>query len=211
MADWVAISGLATAGGTLALAATTYASVRSANRAARVAEISLLAGLRPLLVSSGESDELLRVNFGDLNGIAVAGGRAAVEIVDENVYLVASLRNVGSGIAVLHGGHVYPERRPPSADHAPLDEFRLLSRDIYIPPGSVGFWQIAFRDADEQRDRVVAAVEAGFLAFDVLYGDYEGGQRVISRFGAQREQDGAWYVSALRHWQIDRNEPRARA
>src|ERR671926_129141 len=99
-----AMSGLATAGGTLALAATTYASVRSANRAARVAELSLLAGLRPLLVESGESDETLRVNFYDVHGIAAAGGRAAVEIVDGKVFIVLSLRNVGSGIAVLHGG-----------------------------------------------------------------------------------------------------------
>ena len=47
--DWVTISALATAGGTLVLAGATYASTRSANRAARVAELSLLAGLRPLV------------------------------------------------------------------------------------------------------------------------------------------------------------------
>jgi hypothetical protein len=34
MADWVTISALATAGGTLILAVATFASVRSANRAA---------------------------------------------------------------------------------------------------------------------------------------------------------------------------------
>jgi len=39
MADWVTISSLATAGGTLVLAAGTFASVRSANRASRVAEM----------------------------------------------------------------------------------------------------------------------------------------------------------------------------
>ena len=65
MADWVTISALATAGGTLVLAGTTYASVRSANRAARVAETSLLAGLRPLLVQSSEDDSALRANFAD--------------------------------------------------------------------------------------------------------------------------------------------------
>jgi hypothetical protein len=52
VADWVVISSLATAGGTLGLAATTYASVRSANRAARTAEQSMLAELRPLLIES---------------------------------------------------------------------------------------------------------------------------------------------------------------
>jgi len=47
--DSVTVSALATAGGTLVLAVATFASVRSANRAARAAERSLLAGLRPLL------------------------------------------------------------------------------------------------------------------------------------------------------------------
>ena len=109
MADWVVISSLATGAGTLALAGTTYLSVKSANRAARVAELSLLAGLRPLLVASNESDELQRVNFYDVHGIAVPGARGAVEIVNENVYIVISVRNVGSGIGVLHGGIVHPE------------------------------------------------------------------------------------------------------
>ena len=42
MADWVTISSLATAGGTLVLAVATFSSVKSANRSARVAERSLL-------------------------------------------------------------------------------------------------------------------------------------------------------------------------
>ena len=46
MADWVTISALASAGGTPVLAGVTVASVRSANRAARVAEMSLLAAQR---------------------------------------------------------------------------------------------------------------------------------------------------------------------
>ena len=51
--DWAAIASLATAGGTLLLAVSTFASVRSANRAAQAAaERSLLIGLRPLLASS---------------------------------------------------------------------------------------------------------------------------------------------------------------
>ena len=49
VADWVVISSLATAGGTLVLAAATFAAVRSSNRAARAAEESLMLGLRPLL------------------------------------------------------------------------------------------------------------------------------------------------------------------
>ncbi|HEY5059755.1 MAG TPA: hypothetical protein VII51_12160 [Gaiellaceae bacterium] len=48
--DWTVVSALATGGGTLVLAGRHLASVRSANRAARVAEQSLLAGIRPLLI-----------------------------------------------------------------------------------------------------------------------------------------------------------------
>jgi hypothetical protein len=50
--DWASIASLATAAGTLVLAVATFAAVRSANRAARVAEQSLLVNLRPLLVPS---------------------------------------------------------------------------------------------------------------------------------------------------------------
>jgi hypothetical protein len=210
VADWVAISGLATAGGTLALALTTYASVRSANRAARVAELSLLAGLRPLLVESGESAETLRVNFYEVHGIAVPGGRAAIEFVEANLYLVVSLRNVGSGIAVLHGGMVYPRRLPAGWDPEP-DTFRMLTRDIYIPPGDVGFWQIAWReDRHPTPPEIVRAVEEGYLIADILYGDFEGGQRAVVRIGIAREDDGAWHLTTVRHWQVDRLEPRER-
>ena len=50
MADWTTISSLTTGAGTLVLAIATFAAVRSANRAARVAEEALSVGLRPLLV-----------------------------------------------------------------------------------------------------------------------------------------------------------------
>ncbi len=56
MADWVTISSLATAGGTLVLAVATFSSVRSANRSARIAEQSLLLGLRPILIPSRDED-----------------------------------------------------------------------------------------------------------------------------------------------------------
>jgi hypothetical protein len=49
--DWVTISALATAGGTLILSIATFASVRSANRTARAAEQALLVGLRPVLIT----------------------------------------------------------------------------------------------------------------------------------------------------------------
>jgi hypothetical protein len=210
VADWIAISGLATAGGTLALALTTYASVRSANRAARVAELSLLAGLRPLLVESGESAETLQVNFHDIHGIAVPGGRAAIELVEDRVYVVLSLRNVGSGIAVLHGGTLYPRRQSGNLATPDIDAYRTLLRDLYIPPGDVGYWQIAWRpDETPVPPEILEAIEKGYLVADVLYGDFEGGQRAVVRLGIAREEDGAWHLSNVRHWQVDRGAPRA--
>lgn len=211
MADWETISALATAAGTLALAATTYASVRSANRAARLAEASLLADLRPLLVESSEADQTLRVNFRDVTGIAVPGGRAAVELIDGKVFLVLSLRNVGRGIAVLHGGYVRESRPESVVEHATLDDFRILQRDLYVPPGAVGYWQIAWRDDEVPVPAgVLRAIEDGQLIVEVLYKDFEGGQRTITRFGVRREEDGAWSVGTGRHWQLDHADPRGR-
>ncbi|HZT46217.1 MAG TPA: hypothetical protein VFA24_08570 [Gaiellaceae bacterium] len=207
--DWVAISSLATAGGTLSLAATTYLSVRSANQAARTAERSLLAGLRPLLVESLESDPVQRVNFFDLRGVVTPGGGAAVQVIDGSLYVVLSLRNVGPGIAVLYGGTLYADRRTSRVESDPLDTFRMLGRDIYIPPGKVGFWQIAYRGSEGNAPgRLMAAIEAGEFMAEVLYGDYEGGQRVVTRYAVIRDDDGEWQLSTVLHNQVDRDEPR---
>ena len=208
MADWVTISALATAGGTLALAGATYGAVRSGNRAARAAELSLLTQLRPLLIQSSPGDPPLRAGFVDGVGVTAPGEGAGVEVVDGRIYLAVSLRNVGPGIAVLHGGRVLPSRPTASADHFPLDEFHRLQRDIYIPPGKIGFWQIALRDPSPERDGIAQGIEEGTIGVEILYGDYEGGQRVISRFGVIREDSGAWSLTAVRHWQVDRTDPR---
>jgi hypothetical protein len=210
VADWVTISALATAGGTLALAATTYASVRSANRASRVAEQALLADLRPLLVESSENDPLQHVNFAEVTGLPVPGGGAYVGEIDGSLYVVLSLKNVGPGIAVLHAGLVYPDDIPARGDHASLEEMRMLQRDLYISPGGVGYWQIAFRDDTEHRRQQQETIRSGTIAAEVLYGDYEGGQRVITRYVMRRLGD-SWQVSTIRHWQLDRGDVRPRA
>jgi hypothetical protein len=206
VADWVTISALATAGGTLVLAGTTYASVRSANRAARVAETSLLAGLRPLVIQSADTDPPVRAGFTDGVSVTAPGGGAGVAVVDGRVYIALSLRNVGPGIGILHGGFVGPSRRAVN-DHEPLDEFRRLIRDIYLPPGKVGFWQIAFREDDPRRDEVRSLVESGSFIVELLYGDFEGGQRMVTRFGVSRDGE-RWNLGVGRHWQIDRPSPR---
>jgi hypothetical protein len=94
-------------------------------------------------------------------------------------------------------------------EHAPLEQFRMLSRDIYIPPSDIGFWQIALREEDEQHAALLRAIESGYLSLEVLYGDYEGGQRVITRYTVNRGERG-WQLSTIRHWQVDRSDPRVR-
>jgi hypothetical protein len=218
MADWVTISALASAGGTLVLAGVTVASVRSANRAARVAEQSLLAGQRPLVVPSRMEDPTVKVGFHDDVWFSVPGGQGIASAKDGGVYFVISVRNVGTGIAVLHGWHVYPDLQVgPGIEivPTPLDEFTRLTRDLYVAPGDVGFWQGAFRDQASERYRAARrAVEAQQrIGVDILYGDFEGGQRVISRFmlTPREAEDGVrWYSGVGRHWNVDRPEPRER-
>jgi hypothetical protein len=210
MADWVVISSLATAGGTLVLAGATFAAVRSSNRAARVAEQSLLVGLRPLLVPSRLNDEPQKVHFVDGRILVTPGGGGAAEADDTAVYLTLSLRNAGSGVAVLHGWHFYPEQRIARDDRPKVEDFTRLTRDLYIPPRDVGFWQGAFRDpaAPEFTAAREAIERREVLTVDVLYGDYEGAQRVISRFAFWPREDGRWMAGAARHWNVDRADPR---
>jgi hypothetical protein len=212
MADWVTISSLATAGGTLVLAVATFASVRSANQAARTAERALQVGLRPLLVPSRLEDPLIKVLWVDGHYSRLEGGRAAVEVKDGVIYLAVSLRNVGSGMAVLHGWHPSPERLRGDEPHADSARFRPLTRDLYVPPGDVGFWQGAFRDPAEPGYAEMCEAVQSHRPFTVelLYGDHEGGQRMVSRFALTSPSgDGTtWLASVGRHWNLDRPDPR---
>jgi hypothetical protein len=209
--NWATAASLATAAGTLVLAVATFVSVRSANRAARTAERTLLAGIRPLLVPSRPQDPEQKIGFMDDRWIKVPGGQAAIDVGDDAIYLVMSVRNVGSGLAVMHGWRFFPERVLSTGDdHPPLEEFHRLSRDIYVPSGELGFWQGAFRDPT---DRAFAAVGDATKArqpmtVDLLYGDYEGGQRVISRFAVIPVGEDRWLATVSRHWNLDRPDPR---
>jgi hypothetical protein len=212
MADWVTISSLATAGGTLVLAGATFASVRSANRAARAAERSMLAGLRPLLMPSRLTDPPQKIGFVD-KWFSAPGGGGIAEVADGAVYLGFGVRNAGTGIAVLHGWYLNETVSfGPDATHVPIEQFHMLTRDLYVPANDVGFWQGAFRDSDAPEFRVAARLieERERLVIDVLYGDHEGGQRVVTRFSMTPtpRDDNGWLVSAARHWNIDRADPR---
>ena len=209
MADWVTISSLATAGGTLVLAGATFASVRSANRASRLAERSLLAELRPLLVPSRLEDATQKVGFVDGKWLHVPGSGAAAETSDEAAYLAISLRNVGSGIAALHGWR-FAVGRDISQDPPDPETFTRLTRDLYVAAGDVGFWQGTFRHpSTEEFTAARAAIEAREdVTIEVLYGDLEGGQRMISRYALTPRDDGNWLAAAGRHWNVDGPDPR---
>jgi hypothetical protein len=214
--DWETASSLATAGGTLVLAVATFSAVRSANKAARVAEQALLVGTRPLLVASRLDDVQQKVFYGDGKHERLEGGRGVADYDKGNVYLGISVRNAGRGIAVLHGWQFLAGRQT-SLERPDPALFRPQQRDLYVAQNDVGFWQAAFRDpADPRYDEAVAAVRTGdVLTIDVLYGDHEGGQRAITRFTLQRPastgEDGKqwpWIASVVRHWNLDRPDPR---
>jgi hypothetical protein len=150
-----------------------------------------------------------KIGFADDHWLRTPGGGGAVDVSDEAIYMAISLRNAGSGLAVLHGWMLHPERRLDPAHGSPED-FKRLTRDIYIAPGEVGFWQGVFRDPSAPdfapaRDALQARQA---VTIDLLYGDQEGGQRMISRFGLLPRDDGQWLAAAGRHWNVDRSDPR---
>ena len=207
--NWSSIASLATAGGTLVLAVATFASVRSANRAARAAERSLQAGLRPLLVPSRLDDGDQKVYFAGGHYVIVPGGQAVATEDGGSILLAISLRNAGSGLAVLHGWRFYRHDIHGEMRPAPED-FTGQSRDLYVPSGDRGFWQGAFRDpADPAYQAAQQAIkERDVLTVDLLYGDFEGGQRVITRFILRPGRGDVLISSAIRHWNVDRSDPR---
>ena len=153
MVDWSTVASLSTAAGTLVLALATFVAVRSANRSARVAEYSMQIGIRPLLMPSRLEDSDQKIMWGDEHWARLSGGGATVEIADDNVYLAMSLRNSGSGIAVIHGWHLGLHDLHDPHPHADPEEFRPQTRDLYVPGGDVGFWQAAIRESRRSRVR----------------------------------------------------------
>ena len=211
MADLADIASLATAGGTLILGVATFASVRSANRVARLAERSLLAGLRPVLAPTRLQDPEQKITWGDEHWTRLGGGMAGVEVVGDVIYLSLPLRNVGSGMAVLHGWYPWADFAGADHPHPEPADFRRQTRDLYVPSGDIGFWQGALRDPAEPIFGEVASAitEHRRFSVDLLYSDHEGGQRAVSRFGFSPTQSGdVWLALVARHWNLDRADPR---
>ncbi|MGH9087231.1 MAG: hypothetical protein ACRDYZ_03845 [Acidimicrobiales bacterium] len=208
--DVQSISALATAGGTLVLAIATFSAVRSSNRSARVAEESLMAALRPLVVPSLADDPAHKAHWVDGHTALVPGGRAVVEEAGGVIYLAMGLRNVGAGLGLLHAWNLLPPDAVGIEPHADLPAFRRLAIDLYIPSGGTGYWESAVRDAaDPARDGLLACLQQRHpIRIDLLYGDQQGGQRMISRFSILPLGDGDWYANVTRHWSVDRPDPR---
>lgn len=211
MANLTAIASLATAGGTTLLAIATFISIRSANRSARVAERALLAGLHPVLASARLQDPEQKIAWGDQHWTLLRGGRAGVEVTNDVIYLSMPLRNVGTGMAVIHGWYPHSVSAIGVDEHPEPDAFRRQTRDLYVASNDIGFWQGALRDPSEQRFAELAAriQSKERFAIDLLYGNHEGGQRAISRFGlTPAESSPDWLCSVVRHWNLDRPDPR---
>jgi len=204
------IASLTTAAGTLVLAIATFAATRSANRSSKIAERTLLAGLRPLLINSqiGEPDQ--KIGFGDDRWFYVPGGNAIFEEHDNVIYFVMSIRNAGSGIAVIQSWSPIPERQGAEGHYEDIDTFRRQQRDFYIPSGGLGLWQGALRDpTDPLYQRFHEALAEGrIISIDVLYTDVHGGQRTISRFNLQPGSEGRRIAAVTRHWVLDGESPR---
>ena len=93
--EWGTIASLATAGGTLVLAVSTFASVRSANRAARAAQRSLMVGQPPLRDPARLQEPAHKVFWVDNKHVVLPGGTGIAEVGGESdtVYLAMSVRN----------------------------------------------------------------------------------------------------------------------
>jgi hypothetical protein len=218
--NWNTVSSLATGAGTLVLAIATFASVRSANRSARVAEEALLEQRRPILTQSRPDDPVQKIMFVEQHWVVARGGHGVAEH-DGGLYFAISLRNVGEGIGVCQGWHVAPFLRsaPPPRDHTPEDQFRLQTRDLYIPAGDIGMWQGALRDRNDPTYQTLAEAidNQGAVSIELLYSDQVGEQRTISRFGLfpyeTRDEEGRtgveWFAAINRHWYLDRAGPRS--
>jgi hypothetical protein len=210
--DWATVSALVTGAGTLVLAVATFASVRSSNRSARIAEAALQEQRRPVLAQSRFDDPKQKIMFVDGRWLLAEGGRAAAEHADGIVYLAINLRNVGSGIAVCQSWIAIPELATTRSlpRHSPEENFRLQTRDLYIPAGDTGMWQGALRNPDDPLRAAVAEVIDARQGFSVelLYTDLVGRQRTISRFGLQPTGSDEWLASLTRHWYLDWDGPR---
>jgi hypothetical protein len=212
MADWAAWG---TSVGTLVLAGATFAAVRSSNRSARIAERSLLAGLRPALTTPRRDDPGVEVQFADGRRFETGWDHAVVQPENGVVYLAFQLRNGGAGVAHLVAYRLEPEpanlvardprglARHRRGDPAPdPTRFTEQQRDLYIAAGELGHWQAALRDPSTELHAAMsdAISSHGRITIDLLYGDIEDGQSAITRFVLLPDEQQKWRYDVTHHW-----------
>ena len=96
-----------------------------------------MAAERPLLISSRLQDPEQKIQFLEGRFLRVDGGAATLEVADGVVYMAISVRNVGTGLAVMHGWRVEVSEQP-QLTHPALEDFTNQTRDLYVAPGSAG-------------------------------------------------------------------------
>jgi hypothetical protein len=204
-----------TAAATVVLAFATFWAVMGADRTARAAERTLALQTRAVLLPAHMDDPPQRIVFQDSWWLkpGVAGGRAVLEVEDSpgRIYMGIALRNVGLGLALLYGWHLYLGLR--DGEDPPEDSGAFIgqSRSLHVPPGGVGFWQAlpTEKKYPETVTMVRDAVEVGKpLTVDLLYGNEEGGQGRITRFHLRPLAEASAAKSersceVARHWNID--------
>jgi hypothetical protein len=209
--DWATVAKLATAGATLSLATATFASVRSANRAARTVERSLRAGMRAVLLPTRPDDPPQTIAFPDDRRLTVPGGGAVTEVTAEAIYLAMPIRNLGGGLAVLRGWSLHAERA--QDEHATVEEFNPLTCDLHLAGSETVVWQSMLQDLASTaftsvREAVLARQP---LSLGILYCDQEETQRTIARFAlTPATQDGMWLAAVNRHGNPDPLRPAVR-
>ncbi len=209
--DWGVAANLATAAGTLVLAIATFLSIRTAIRSNRTADRALQQGLRPILLPSLFTDPVQKIHYVDEHWLQVPGGRATLELTADAAYLGLSVRDIGSGPAVIDAWDILATARD---ERREVRDYHPLTRDLYVAAGACGYVQIAVRAPTAPAYQALARAERDHQPFavDVLYSDIDETQHHIIRIALNRtpgaDQDGRiWALSEVRHWTVSDGHP----
>ena len=204
--DWGTVSAVLTAGGTLVLAVASFGSIRSAERAARSAERALQVSLRPILVGARPTDPQQKLIWTDGHSTHLNGSAGYAHLGEDVIYLGAALRNLGPGLGIVHGWSLREGDNPVDAER-----FRRQGVDMFVAPADHGTWHAALRDPEDPAFAMLAdqVKNRERISVDLLYGDHEGNQRSVARLSLlPRQADDGWICQTVRHWNLDRPDPR---
>ncbi|MBO0702172.1 MAG: hypothetical protein J2P38_04515 [Candidatus Dormibacteraeota bacterium] len=204
--DWTVVADLGTAVGTLVLAIATFLSIRTANRSNRTADRALQQGFRPILLPSLFTDPVQKIHYVDEHWQAVPGGRAILEVTPTAAYLGLSVRDIGTGPAVIDAWDILDSSRQ---ERRPFDAYHRLTRDLYVAAGACGYVQVAARDPAAPAYQALARAERDHRPFavDVLYSDIDEIQHRLIRIALNPtpgdDEDGrVWALNEVRHWTV---------